>query len=343
MPRPRILRWGGLSRRIEGTGALRLLLAVLFSLFVLVLGLCLGKVMLSPQRVAAVLMGEGGAGLSFIVEQLRLPRLLLGGLIGGALAVSGLILQAIVRNPLASPDLLGLSSGASAAAVLYLSAFAVTWGMGGLPLAAMLGAGSAALAVYGLAWKQGTSPLRLVLIGVGVSAMLAAATTFMLVFSPLSTTLSAYVWLTGSVYGAGWREVKALAGVLLCLLPVLVLLSRHVVVQQLDEGLARGIGVRVQWLRAALLAVSVALAGSAIAWGGAMAFVGLIAPHIARQLIPIGFAAQACMAALVGANLVMLADLAGRTLFLPLDLPAGIFVAVFGTPYFLYLLIKQRQ
>ena len=97
------------------------------------------------------------------------------------------VLVAIVRNPLASPDLLGLSSGASAAAVLYLSAFAATWGMGGLPLAAMLGAGSAALAVYGLAWKQGTSPLRLVLIGVGVSAMLAAATTFMLVFSPLST------------------------------------------------------------------------------------------------------------------------------------------------------------
>ena len=119
--KPRILRWHGFSRRIEVTGALRLLLAVSFSLVVLILGLCLGKVMLSPQRVAAVLMGEGGAGLSFIVEQLRLPRLLLGALIGAALAVSGLILQAMVRNPLASPDLLGLSSGASAAAVLYLS------------------------------------------------------------------------------------------------------------------------------------------------------------------------------------------------------------------------------
>ena len=338
-----VLRWRGFSRRIEQQARRRLAIALLFSAVVVLLNLCLGKVAVSPWNVMRILFGEGSASLSFIVEQLRLPRLLLGALIGGALAVSGLILQAVVRNPLASPDLLGLTSGASAAAVLYLSSFATLWGMGGLSMAAMLGAGAAALTVYGLAWKQGTSPLRLVLIGVGVSAMLAAATTFMLVFSPLSTTLSAYVWLTGSVYGAGWPAVRALATLLACLVPVLMLLSRHVVVQLLDEGLARGVGVRVQWLRAALLAVSVALAGAAIAWGGAMAFVGLIAPHIARQLIPVGFAAQAWMAALVGANLVMLADLAGRTLFLPLDLPAGIFVAVFGTPYFLYLLIRQRQ
>lgn len=343
MAEPTVIRWRGFSRRIEPQPARRLLLALLFSAVVVLVSLCLGKVVLSPWSVLRMLGGEGSASLSFIVEQLRLPRLLLAAQIGGALAVSGLILQAIVRNPLASPDLLGLSSGAGTAAVLYLAVFSGAWGMAGLPLAAMAGAGAAALTVYALAWKQGTSPLRLVLIGVGVSAMLGAATTFMLVFSPLSTTLSAYVWLTGSVYGAGWPAVGALAMLLACLLPPLMLLARHGVVQQLDEGLARGIGVRVQWLRAALLAVSVALAGGAIAWGGAMAFVGLIAPHIARQLIPVGFAAQACMAALVGANLVMLADLAGRTLFLPLDLPAGIFVAVFGSPYFLYLLIKQRQ
>jgi iron complex transport system permease protein len=197
--------------------------------------------------------------------------------------------------------------------------------------------------MYLLAWKQGTSPLRLVLIGVGVSAMLTAATTFILVFSPLTTTLSAYVWLTGSVYGASWPEPLALASWLLGICPLLVLLARQVMVQQLDDNLAQGIGVRVQWLRAGLLLVSVALAGAAIAWGGAIAFVGLIAPHIAKRLVAPGFAGQAVMAALIGANLVMLADLVGRTLFLPLDLPAGIFVAVLGTPFFLYLLIKQRH
>lgn len=338
-----VLRHGGFSRRIELSTLVRLIVAAAVTALVALASLCLGKVVLSPLAVLRALFGEGDQSLAFIVEQLRLPRLLLAALVGAALSVSGLILQAIIRNPLASPDLLGITSGASAAAVFYLSSFAAVLGQRFMPLAAMLGAGLAVLTVYLLAWKQGASPLRLVLIGVGISALLAAATTFMLVFSPLSTTLSAYVWLTGSVYGANWSEVRALACWLLALLPLLVLLSRQVMVQQLDDGLARGIGVRVEWLRAALLLVSVALAGAAIAWGGAMAFVGLIAPHIAKRLVAAGFVGQAAMSALSGATLLILADLAGRTLFLPLDLPAGIFVAVLGTPFFLYLLIRQRH
>lgn len=337
------LRTAGFSRRIDLATLWRLLLAVLATALVMLGALSLGKLNLSPLTVLELLWRGGDERLLFIVEQLRLPRLLLAALVGAALAVSGLILQSIIRNPLASPDLLGITSGASAAAVLYLSFFSLLLGPQFLPLAAMLGAGLAALAIYLLAWKQGTSPLRLVLIGVGVSALLAAVTTFVLVFSPLTTTLSAYVWLTGSVYGASWPEPRALAGWLLAILPLLVWLARQVRVQQLDDALAQGIGVRVQWLRAGLLLVSVALAGAAVAWGGAIAFVGLIAPHIAKRLVAPGFAGQAVMAALVGANLVMLADLIGRTLFLPLDLPAGIFVAVLGTPFFLYLLINQRH
>ncbi|MBA1228887.1 iron ABC transporter permease [Pseudomonas viridiflava] len=337
------LRYRGFSRRFSLAGLTRLLTAVIFTLAVMMASLSLGKVNLSPATLFSVLFGHADDSLVFIVEQLRMPRLALAALVGAALAVSGLILQSIIRNPLASPDLLGITSGASAAAVIYLSFFSVALGAQFLPLAAMCGAGLAALAIYLLAWNQGASPLRLVLIGVGVSALLAAVTTFILVFSPLTTTLSAYVWLTGSVYGASWPEPRALAGWLAVLLPLLVLLARQVRVQQLDDDLAQGIGVRVQWLRAGLLLVSVALAGLAVAWGGAIAFVGLIAPHIAKRLIPPGFAGQALMSALMGANLVMLADLAGRTLFLPLDLPAGIFVAVLGTPFFLYLLINQRH
>lgn len=341
----KVLTWrrGGFSRRINLSTLSRLVLALAITLLVVLGSLSLGKVTLSPMAVLRILFSSEDPSLTFIVEQLRFPRIVLAALVGAALAISGLILQGIIRNPLASPDLLGITSGASAAAVLYLSFFSVALGQQFLPVAAMLGAGLAALAIYLLAWKQGASPLRLVLIGVGVSAMLTAATTFILVFSPLTTTLSAYVWLTGSVYGASWPEPLALAGWLLGIFPLLVLLARQVMVQQLDDSLAQGIGVRVQWLRAGLLLVSVALAGAAIAWGGAIAFVGLIAPHIAKRLVGPGFAGQAVMAALVGANLVMLADLAGRTLFLPLDLPAGIFVAVLGTPFFLYLLIKQRH
>ncbi|MBV1810150.1 FecCD family ABC transporter permease [Pseudomonas viridiflava] len=343
MDRHLTLRYRGFSRRFSLAGLTRLLAALAFTLLVMLGSLALGKVNLSPATLFDVLFGQADQRLVFIVEQLRMPRLALAALVGAALAVSGLILQSIIRNPLASPDLLGITSGASAAAVIYLSFFSAALGAQFLPLAAISGAGLAALAIYLLAWNQGASPLRLVLIGVGVSALLAAVTTFILVFSPLTTTLSAYVWLTGSVYGASWPEPRALAGWLVVVLPLLVLLARQVRVQQLDDDLAQGIGVRVQWLRAGLLLVSVALAGLAVAWGGAIAFVGLIAPHIAKRLVPPGFAGQALMSALMGANLVMLADLAGRTLFLPLDLPAGIFVAVLGTPFFLYLLINQRH
>ncbi|QXG45061.1 FecCD family ABC transporter permease [Pseudomonas viridiflava] len=343
MDRHLTLRYRGFSRRFSLAGLTRLLAALAFTLLVMLGSLALGKVNLSPATLFDVLFGRADQRLVFIVEQLRMPRLALAALVGAALAVSGLILQSIIRNPLASPDLLGITSGASAAAVIYLSFFSAALGAQFLPLAAISGAGLAALAIYLLAWNQGASPLRLVLIGVGVSALLAAVTTFILVFSPLTTTLSAYVWLTGSVYGASWPEPRALASWLVVVLPLLVLLARQVRVQQLDDDLAQGIGVRVQWLRAGLLLVSVALAGLAVAWGGAIAFVGLIAPHIAKRLVPPGFAGQALMSALMGANLVMLADLAGRTLFLPLDLPAGIFVAVLGTPFFLYLLINQRH
>ncbi|MGQ3822178.1 FecCD family ABC transporter permease [Pseudomonas alliivorans] len=337
------LRYRGFSRRFALAGLTRLMVALAFTLLVMMGSLALGKINLSPATLFDVLFGHADQSLVFIVEQLRMPRLALAALVGAALAVSGLILQSIIRNPLASPDLLGITSGASAAAVIYLSFFSAALGAQFLPLAAISGAGLAALAIYLLAWNQGASPLRLVLIGVGVSALLAAVTTFILVFSPLTTTLSAYVWLTGSVYGASWPEPRALASWLVVVLPLLMLLARQVRVQQLDDDLAQGIGVRVQWLRAGLLLVSVALAGLAVAWGGAIAFVGLIAPHIAKRLVPPGFAGQALMSALMGANLVMLADLAGRTLFLPLDLPAGIFVAVLGTPFFLYLLINQRH
>ncbi len=343
MDRHLTLRYRGFSRRFSLAGLTRLLAALAFTLLVMLGSLALGKVNLSPATLFDVLFGQADQRLVFIVEQLRMPRLALAALVGAALAVSGLILQSIIRNPLASPDLLGITSGASAAAVIYLSFFSAALGAQFLPLAAISGAGLAALAIYLLAWNQGASPLRLVLIGVGVSALLAAVTTFILVFSPLTTTLSAYVWLTGSVYGASWPEPRALASWLVVVLPLLVLLARQVRVQQLDDDLAQGIGVRVQWVRAGLLLVSVALAGLAVAWGGAIAFVGLIAPHIAKRLVPPGFAGQALMSALMGANLVMLADLAGRTLFLPLDLPAGIFVAVLGTPFFLYLLINQRH
>lgn len=337
------LRLGRYSRRFDVTTLWRLGLALLALMLVMLMSLSLGKIPLTPAEALRALFSGDEGGVPFIVGQLRLPRILLAALVGAGLGMAGLILQCLVRNPLASPDLLGISSGASAAAVTYLSFFSLTFGSAGLPVAAIAGAAVAVAAVYILSWHRGVSPLRLVLTGVGVSALLTAVSTFILVFSPLTTTFSAYVWLAGSVYGATWQDVRALGIWWLGYLPALFLLSRHVVVQQLDDGLATGIGARVQMQRAMLLLLSVALAGAAIAHGGAMAFVGLIAPHIARQLMGPGFVGLAVMTALCGAVLVMLADIVGRVVFLPADLPAGIFVAALGTPFFLWLLIKQRH
>ncbi|MEE3650179.1 MULTISPECIES: FecCD family ABC transporter permease [unclassified Brenneria] len=330
----RLLDW-----RLAGVVAMLLPL----SLLVMLASLSSGKVFIPPLEVMQALAGDADRGIEFIVTELRLPRILLACLVGGALAIAGLLLQSIVRNPLASPDILGITSGAAAAAVFFLSFLAAGVSLRWLPLAAIGGAWLTAGAIYLLAWKQGSAPIRLVLVGVGLSAIMNAATTMMLVFSPIGTTLSAYVWLTGSVYGAQWRDVYALAGWLAAILPVLALRARHVNVHELDDALAVGIGMPVGRIRLALLAVSVALAGAAVAYAGAVAFVGLIAPHIAKSLAGRGFPGLAMVAALLGANLVMLADLIGRTLFLPLDLPAGIFIAVLGTPFFIYLLIRQRQ
>ncbi|MFE8103354.1 iron ABC transporter permease [Brenneria goodwinii] len=335
------VRVGRFSRQFAGRTMAVAGVLMVITLAVMLFSLTQGKVRISVAEVMQALFAASDSGIDFIVNQLRLARIVLAMLVGGALAVSGLMLQSLVRNPLASPDILGITSGASAAAVGFLSFFSTALSQYWMPLAAIGGAWLMALLITLLAWRQGASPIRLVLVGVGLSALTGAATTMMLVFSPLTTTLSAYVWLTGSVYGAQWQDVRSLAVWLAAILPFIVLLARHVNVHELDDDLALGVGLPVKAMRLALLSVSVALAGAAIAYAGAMAFVGLVAPHIAKRLVGRSFPGLALVAALVGANLVMLADLAGRTLFLPLDLPAGVFVSALGTPFFIYLLIRQ--
>ncbi|MYZ44072.1 FecCD family ABC transporter permease [Schauerella aestuarii] len=336
-----ILRTRRFSRQINiRTGAVAVLLA-LVCLAVAVASLAIGKHVIGPIDVANALIGEGPRRDTFIIEILRMPRLLMACMVGMALALSGLILQSVVRNPLASPDILGITGGASAAAVAFLSFLAPVMSLRWLPVAAIVGASTTAAMVYLLAWKQGVSPLRLVLTGVGISALMASVTTLLMVLSPLASTLSAYVWLTGSVFGASWPEVQSMFLWLCALLPALVWVARRVNVLELDDLLAVGLGLRMQTTRLALVALSVALAGSAVAHAGAIAFVGLIAPHIARALVAHTFGGLAVVTALVGAILVAAADLAGRTLFLPMDLPAGMFVSLLGAVFFVYLLLRQ--
>lgn len=337
-----VLRWGAFSRQ-SARGRIPLVLSCLLVTLVLALvSLSIGDVLLPLSQTFTLLLSPDASPQSFILHELRLPRVALALLAGGGLGIAGLIIQMLVRNPLASPDTLGVTTGASAGALIWLAGFSLQYGSGMLPYAAMAGAACAVGFVFLLSWRKGLTPLRLILTGVGVSALAGAIVSLVLVFSPLTTTLSAWVWLSGSVYAATWEKVLHLLAVYLWAVPLLFCLIRYLNVLQLNDEQALGLGIWVNTIRVLLMLGSVVLAGGAIAQVGAMAFVGLIAPHIARLWVRNGFVGQACVAVSGGGVMVMIADLAARTLFRPADLPAGIFVALAGAPFFLWLLIRQR-
>lgn len=317
------------------------LLALCILMFIT--GLSIGSTMLHPAAVFRHLSGADKGEYDFIIGTLRLPRVILSLMVGGALAVSGLILQGIVRNPLASPDIIGITGGASVAAVIFITFFSETMGIRWLPVTAIAGAGAASLLVYVLAWKTGITPIRLVLIGIGISSACSALTTMIIVFSPTVKATQSYIWLTGSVYGASWEDIYGMLPWIGLFMPLALLLSRAAGVQELGDDVAVSLGARVQLHRFTLLCISVALAGAAVAYGGGIGFVGLIAPHISRKLAGRSFAALVPVAAMTGGLLVCGADVIARTAFLPLDIPAGVFTAGIGAPFFIYLLYRSRN
>jgi iron complex transport system permease protein len=318
--------------------ALGCLLIILF-----LAGLSIGSTMLHPATVIKHLIGVGNGEHTFIIETLRLPRMILALLAGAALGVSGLILQGIVRNPLGSPDIIGITGGASFAAVVFITYFADTVSIKWLPLAAIIGAGIMSILIYFLAWKNGVSPIRLVLVGIGMAAAMSALTTMMLVLGNTYSTPQAYLWLTGSVYGANWENVYSMLPWVLIFIPLALFFSKTANAQELGDQVASGLGVRVQLHRFGLLFISVALAGSAVAFAGGIGFVGLIAPHISRKLVGRSFGSLVPVSAIIGGLIVILADVVARTAFLPLDLPAGVFVSGIGAPFFIYLLYRNRH
>lgn len=331
-----------ISLLIENKAVIVFILLLCSSLVLFVLGLSVGSTMINPLLTIKHLVGMGNGEYSFVIGTLRLPRMTLSFFAGISLAVSGLILQGVVRNPLASPDIIGITGGGAVAAVLYLtyfSEYSITY----LPFVAIIGAGVISLIIYGLAWKKGVTPIRLVLIGIGVQAAMGAIVTMLMVLSPTYSTSEAYIWLTGSVYGANWNDVYSMMPWVFIFIPLTLLLSRKVNLQELGDDLALSLGSRVQLTRFGLICISVSLAGAAVAFAGGIGFVGLIAPHIARKLVGRSFGSLVPVSALVGGIIVVLADIVARTAFLPLDLPAGVFVSGMGAPFFIYLLYKNRN
>lgn len=318
------------------------------TVFLFVISTGTGELKMSPLAVLKVFFGGGSEMNRLVVQSFRLPRIIVALIVGMALAVAGAILQGMIRNPLASPDVLGITTGASVAVVGFLALFsdknnALTVSINWLPLAAFIGAVGVTILIYFLSWKKGVSPFRLVLIGIGISYLMQALTTLLIILGPITQASQANMWITGTVYGSKWSSVYIIVPWTLLFILLSLFLSRNVNIQGLGDEMATGVGVSVQRQRLLLLLISTGLVGGAVAFGGGIGFVGLMAPHIARKLVGSSFGSLCAIAALIGGILVMLADLIGRTFFSPLEIPAGVFTAGIGAPYFIYLLYKTRN
>lgn len=316
----------------------------LITLTAMVIHLGYGEYPIPPLEVLKTILGleTGNSEHSFVVNALRLPRVLVAFLVGVGLAISGAILQSLTRNPLADPTIVGISSGASLAAVTLI-VLVPTAPLFLLPVAAFGGALIVATLIYCLAWEQGSASIRLILVGIGLAAIIDALTTLMISFGEINSVSQALVWLAGSVYGRSWEHVWPLLPWLAILVPLTLLLGRDLNTLNLGDEVARSLGNQVEFKRGLLLLISVALAGAAVATAGTIEFVGLMAPHIARQLVGPSHGGLIPTAALTGGILVVLADLLGRSLFAPIEIPCGVITAVIGAPYFLYLMYQSRN
>lgn len=306
------------------------------------LSLSVGGVGVPLEEVLASLVGRNAEASNLIIMQFRLPRITAAILIGAALAAAGALLQGVIRNPLASPDLLGVTGGASVAVVAFMT-FVTGYSIHWVPFIAIGGALVTATINYVLAWKKGVSPFRLVLIGIGISTAMGALTTFLLISGPTYLAAQVLNWMTGSIYGTNWAYIEVLWPWVAIFIPLSLLMAKELNVQSLGEDVARGLGNRLQLSRMILLFYSVALAGAAVGAAGTISFIGLMAPHIARRLVGNCYKLIIPVSAFIGAIILLLADLAGRMLFQPLDIPAGVFTAGIGAPFFMYLLFKRKR
>lgn len=332
------------SFRLDKRALPVMLVMLLLLLALVVLSVSYGEYRIAPLDVIRATLGleTDNDDHRLVVRLFRLPRIVLAVLVGAALAVSGAILQGITRNALADPGILGISNGAALAAVALLVYFENV-SIQLLPWAAFGGAFVTAALIYLFAWRGGSSPLRLILIGIGFAAVSQALTTLMVVFGDINDVQRAYVWLSGSVYGRSWGHVRVMGGWLVVLLPLALLSARHLNMLALGDESAAGLGVRLERSRAFLILVSVALASGAVAVAGTIGFVGLVAPHITRRLVGPSHQGLLPVTALTGGLMVVTADFIGRTVIAPSQLPAGIVTAIVGAPYFMYLLWRYRD
>lgn len=304
-------------------------------------GMSLGDYTIAVPDLLAALFGQGSGGDTFVITRLRLPRVLLGALVGAALGVSGALFQAVLRNPIASPDIIGVTTGASAAAVAGLLVFGLTGPA--LSAVAFGGALLVAVAIYLLSRRGGVTGYRFALIGIAFAFLASSVLNFLLSRADVKDAQSALTWLVGSLGSTGWGDVTVVGAALMVLLPAALLLARPLGILQLGDDTATSLGVRAEQVRLVLLLVAVALAATATAATGPIAFVAFLAAPIARRLVTNDRAVLGA-SALIGAATVLAADTIGQHLLgNGLQVPAGIITGAVGAPCLLWLLASANR
>ena len=326
-----------MSRWTLGAG---LLLATLASVL---LSVRLGSVPLSTAEVVGAFGGGSDPVVRDIVVRLRLPRVLLGVFVGGGLAIAGATFQALLRNPLAEPYILGISGGASVGAVLVLAFGWMTAGSWALPLAAFAGAIFAIFLVFRVATATGRAmDVRVLLLaGVVVAAFFSACIAFILSISPARTVQSAVLWIMGSLAGATWRSVALTATYTTPAVLLLMGLARPLNLLSIGEETAHHLGADVEQVKRIALGVAALITASGVAVAGVIGFVGLVVPHAVRLLVGSDHRALLPLSFLAGSAFLTLADLGARLALAPIEIPIGVITAFIGVPFFLVLLRRS--
>ena len=312
---------------------------VTLSLMVLLFGLSirLGTYTLSFEEIWAAFQPDDKN--YFTLMEYRLPRAVLAILLGGALAISGVLVQSVVRNPLASPDILGINNAAGLVAVsvlMFLPNLAFYW----MPIFAFLG-GVLSFVILWMVCGFNFRPIKMAIIGVALSALWAAISHYLMLTNPVEIN-TAMLWLTGSLWGRSWSYLNVVLPWLVVLLPLPFIFCRDLDTLGLGENKASTLGVTVNKVQISVLVLAVALSTTAVAICGPIAFLGLVAPHLARRLVGGRHRTLLPAALIIGALLLQLSDILARVIDPPTELPAGILTAIIGAPYFFYLLMRTK-
>lgn len=330
----------------------KIVLVILMALLIISFGvsLCWGTYKVTPLEVISTLLGNGSKLQNTAILSIRLPRLLVGAFVAIALSTAGAILQTITKNDLADTGIIGINAGAAVAAVLF-----ITYSTGAyyselgqlsifvLPFMAIVGASVTAIIIYMMSTThEGIRPKRLLLIGIGLNAALNAFITFFTFRGGVGDYNRVLIWTSGSLWGSGWSYVKVIVTIVAVMFILVLLNHKKLDVLNLSDELAISLGLNIEKERKKFLSLAVVLAGTATAFAGNIGFLGLIAPHIAKKLVGPYHKKFISVSAMISIVIVLIADAVSRNLFSPIEIPVGITVSIFGVPYFIYLMMKEK-